>query len=97
MPVTSRGVSTRERPGSMQSVEAVFEADALDAGVAGGFDDGADDGVQTGRVAAAGEHADARDRRHARLYQDIGRAFAGSKTACYTSGDVHIAVQRVGG
>ena len=43
----------------MQAVEAVFEADALDAGVAGGLDDGADDGVEAGRVAAAGEDADA--------------------------------------
>ena len=48
-----------------QAVEAVFEADALDAGVAGRLDDGADDGVQAGRVAAAGEDADAFDRRHA--------------------------------
>ena len=41
-----------------QAVEAVFDADALDAAVAGGLDDGADDGVQAGRVAAAGEDAD---------------------------------------
>ena len=44
-----------------QPVEAVFEADALDAAVGAGLDDGADDGVQAGRVAAAGEDADARD------------------------------------
>ena len=48
----------------MQAVEAVLEADALDAAVAGGLDDGADDGVETGRVAAAGEHADAFDGCH---------------------------------
>ena len=74
MPVTSRGVSTRERSGSMQAVEAVLEADALDAGVAGGLDDGADDGVQAGRVAAAGEDADARDRGHVTLEYSKGDA-----------------------
>ena len=42
-----------------QPVEAVLEADDLDARVAGGLDYGADDGVQAGRVAAAGEYADA--------------------------------------
>ena len=41
-----------------QAVEAVLEADALDAGVAGGLDDGADDGVQARSIAAAGEDAD---------------------------------------
>ena len=46
MPVTSRGVSTRERSVFEQAVEAVFEADALDAGVGRGLDDGADDGVE---------------------------------------------------
>ena len=45
----------------MQAVEAVLEADALDAAVAGGLDDGADDGVEAGGVAAAGEDADALD------------------------------------
>ena len=62
MPVTSRGVSDARAAGFEQAVEAVLEADALDAGVAGGLDDGADDGVQTGSVAAAGEDADALDR-----------------------------------
>ncbi len=62
MPVTSRGVSGRHRPSSSQTVEAVFEADALDAGVAGVLDHGTDDGVQAGGVAAAGEDADAGNR-----------------------------------
>ena len=60
--MTSRGVSDARSARLDQAVEAVFEADALDAGVAGGLDDGADDGVQAGRVAAAGEDADAFDR-----------------------------------
>ena len=58
-------VARRERPRSTwldQTVEAVFEADALDAGVAGGLDDGTDDGVQAGGVTAAGEDADAGNR-----------------------------------
>ena len=60
-----------------QAVEAVFEADALDAGVGGGLDDGADDGVEAGRVAAAGEDADARDRGHVRLECSRRRARCG--------------------
>ena len=47
--------------GLEQAVEAVLEPDALDAGVAGGLDDGADDRVEAGRVAAAGQDADAFD------------------------------------
>ena len=47
-----------------QAVEAVFEADDLDAGVEGGLDDGADDGVEAGCITAAGEHANTFDRRH---------------------------------
>ena len=62
MPVTSRGVSTRERSSLEEAVEAVFDADRFDAAVGGGLDDGADDGVEAGRVAAAGENADASDR-----------------------------------
>ena len=57
-------VARRERPRSTrldQAVEAVLEADALDAGVAGGLDDGTDDGVQAGGITAAREDADARD------------------------------------
>ena len=62
--MTSRGVSTRERFSLEQAVEAVLDADRLDAGVGGRLDDGADDRVETGRVAAAGEDTDASDRRH---------------------------------
>ena len=51
--------------GLEQAVEAVLEAEARDAGVAGGLDDRADDRVEAGSVAAAGEDADAFDRRHA--------------------------------
>ena len=56
-----RDVPRRERPravGLDEPVEAVLEADALDAGVVRRLDDGADDGVEAGRVAAAGEDAD---------------------------------------
>ena len=45
-----------------QAVEAVFEADALDAGVGRRLDDGADDGVEARGIAAAGEDAQTRDR-----------------------------------
>ena len=62
MPVTSRGVSGRERSGSMQAVEAVLEADDLAAGVGRRLDDGADDRVQARGVAAAGQDADACER-----------------------------------
>ena len=41
-----------------QAVEAVFEADDLEPGVAARLDDSTDDGVQARSVAAAGEHAD---------------------------------------
>ena len=64
MPVTSLG---RERPRARrveQAVEAVFEADDLDAGVEGRLDDGADDGVEARCIAAAGEHANAVDDGH---------------------------------
>ncbi len=47
-----------------EAVEAVFEADALDAAVRGGLHHGADDRVQTRRVTAAGEDAEPRNRRH---------------------------------
>ena len=47
-----------------EAVEAVFEAKALDAAVPRGLHGGADDGVQAGRVPAAGEDADALHRRH---------------------------------
>ena len=48
----------RDFSGIDQAVEAVLEAEDLDAGVVGRLDDGADDGVEAGGVAAAGEHAD---------------------------------------
>ena len=47
-----------------QAVEAVFDAERLDAVVGRGLDDRSDDGVEPGCVPAAGEDADARDRRH---------------------------------
>ena len=47
-----------------QAIEAVFEADAFDAGVIGGLDHRADDGVQAGGIAAAGEDADAFEGSH---------------------------------
>ena len=61
MPVTSRGVSTRERSVSIRpsklSSRPTHSMPAFD----GRLDDGADDGVEAGRVAAAGEDADALD------------------------------------
>ena len=41
-----------------QAVEAVFDADDVEVGVAAGLDDGADDRVQARGVAAACENAD---------------------------------------
>ena len=64
MPVTSRGVEHARLLGIDQAVEAVLEADDLDAGVARGLDDGADDGIEAGGVAAAGEDANFFDRGH---------------------------------
>ena len=61
-PQDARHVARRQHARAIrleEAVEAVFEADALDAAVGRGLDDGADDGVQAGRVAAAGEDADA--------------------------------------
>ena len=59
MPVTSRGVSTRERSGSIRpsklSSRPMHSMPLLDAD----FDDGADDGVEARRVAAAGQDAEA--------------------------------------
>ena len=59
MPVTSRGVSTRERFGLEQAVEAVLDAEALDACIECGLDDRANDRVEAWSVAAARENADA--------------------------------------
>src|SRR5262249_47536898 len=47
-----------------EAVVAVFETETTDAAVPRRFHDGADDGVQTGRVTAAGENADAFDGSH---------------------------------
>jgi hypothetical protein len=41
-----------------QSIEAVLETETFDAGVGGGLDDRANDGVEAGRVAAARENTD---------------------------------------
>ena len=64
MPVTSRGVSTRERSGSSRPSKLSSMPRHSMPLFAGALDDGADDGVQAGRVAAAGEDADACDRGH---------------------------------
>ena len=64
MPVTSRGVSSRDFSGIDQTIEAVFQADDRHARVVGRFHDGADDGVQTGSVTAAGENANFFDGGH---------------------------------
>ena len=66
-PQDAGDVLRRQRPRPRrveQAVEAVFEADDLDAGVERGLDDGADDGVEAGGIAAAGEHANTFDGRH---------------------------------
>ena len=53
-----------------QAVEAVFDTQCFDAAVGGGFHDGADDGVEPGRVAAACQYADTSHRGHAdRVYR----------------------------
>ena len=55
MPVTSLGVERARHVRIDEPVEAVFETEHLDPGVAGGLDDGADDRVQAGGVAASGQ------------------------------------------
>ena len=65
MPVTSRGVSTRERSGLEEAVEAVLDADGISMpALAAVLTTGADDRVEARRVAAAGENADTGNRRH---------------------------------
>ena len=59
MPVTSLGVSDARAVRLDQAVEAVLEAEHSMPELVRRLDDGADDGVQAGRIAAAGEHADA--------------------------------------
>ena len=68
-PEDAGDVARRQQPRLFridQAVEAVLEADDLDAGVVGRLDDGADDGVEAGGVAAAGEHADFFDSGHSK-------------------------------
>ncbi len=72
MPVTSRGVSTRERSGSSRPSKLSSMPRVSMPLFQAALDDGADDGVQPGRVAAAGEHADTCDRGHR------GESLAGS-------------------
>jgi hypothetical protein len=44
-----------------QAVEAVFDPEDIHVGIAARLDDGADDGVQARRIAAAGKNADPPD------------------------------------
>ena len=65
-PHDAADVARRERAaaaGFDEAVEAVLEAEALDARVVRRLDDGADDRVEAGCVAAAGEDAELLDRR----------------------------------
>ena len=57
-----RSCRRRVQLGEHQPVEAVADADDVPAPVAPGEHDGADDGVEPGRVAAAGRDGDAPDR-----------------------------------
>src|SRR6267378_6842051 len=63
MPVTSRGVSTRDRSGSM-SPSKLSSRPTTSMPLLDGLDQGADDRVEAGHIAAAGEDTDAVDRRH---------------------------------
>jgi hypothetical protein len=76
MPVTAFSVSTRGAVRIDQAVEAVFEADALDTGGGGRFDDGADDGVEARRITAARQDADALDDWRHRTLSLAGRPYA---------------------
>ena len=66
--MTSCGVSTRVRDGSSSPSKLSSSPIDLDSGVECGFDDGADDGIEPGRVAAAGQDANASDVGHAPDY-----------------------------
>ena len=81
MPVTSRGVSTPRAIRLDEAVEAVLEADAFDAGVVPRLDDGANDGVEAGRVAAAGEDAEARECGHVAMECNRDARVAAAETA----------------
>ena len=94
MPVTSRGVSTRERPGSIRPSKLSSRPMHSMPAVGGGLDDRADDRVEAGCVAAAGEDADACDRgcHGSTIANAIDEPIARSDTAtiakcaCYTEG-----------
>ena len=58
MPVTSCGVEDARLLRIDEAVEAVLEADHLNAGVGGRLDDRANDGIQAGSITAAGEDPD---------------------------------------
>ena len=62
---------------------------SLDARVAARLDDGADDGVEPGRVAATGEHAETSDGGHAPTIANRRDAFAGGRTSVVILGFVH--------
>src|SRR5262249_17178494 len=66
-----------------EPVEAVFEADALDARVRCALDDGANDGVEARRVAAAGEDTKARECGHVAMECNRARALRPLKRAWY--------------
>ena len=58
MPVTSLGVSTRVREGSSSPSKLSSSPMTSILAFVRGLDDGPDDGVQSGGIAAAGEDAD---------------------------------------
>jgi hypothetical protein len=58
MPVTSCGRQDARLLRIDEAVEAVFEANHLNAGVGGRFDDRANDRIQAGSITAAGEDPD---------------------------------------
>ena len=78
MPVTSRGPSTRERPGSMSPSKLSSSPMHSMCAIVRGLDDRADDGVETGCIAAAGEDPESCDRCHTRDYNR--RRVAAAKT-----------------
>ena len=83
-------VAGRQDPaarGIEQTVEAVFEADDVNAGVVRGLDDRPDDGVEAWSVAAAGEDADLLDWRHVtQLYERmLGKMVDGTRIELVTS------------
>jgi hypothetical protein len=63
-----------------QAIEAVFETNALDPAVTRALDNGADDGVQAGRVATTGEHTNPFRSGHGPDYSSLA-ALRGVKAA----------------